>query len=355
MEQCLEGLWDTVCIPYLDDILVFSPTFEMHVDHVKQVLQRLRESGIELKPRKCELFKKGVKYLGYVVSGQGYQTGNSNVRVIEALKDFHPKTVGDVRHILGLAYPKYDMPFILHTDASNSGLRAVLYQRQEGKMRAISYASRTLTPSERNCNFHSGKLEFLALKWAVCDEFRDILHHAPEFTVYADNKPLTYIMSTAKLNATGHRWVSELSQFYIHIKRRPGEVNVDADFLSRMQVNIGEYIPKCTKEVQSDFFQATVNACSCSKNHEVVWVSALSGNTSNFDLQENEMLGPQSHQSFSSKDIREPQEKDEVITPVVKYKSSSYAPSSEEKHRLSHQSKVLLRDWISSILTMKVF
>ena len=408
-----------MCIPYLDDIIVFSPTFEMHVDHLKQVLQRLRESGIKLKPRKCELFKKEVKYLGYVVSGQGYHTDNSNVRIIEALKDFHPKTVGDVRHILGLmnyyrkfienfsqiakplfellqtktkangdqkrkgsrmsktnqssssekiewtvshqdalnkllnclaippvlAYPKYDMPFILHTDASNSGLSAVLYQRQEGKMRVISYASRTLTPSERNYNYHPGKLEFLALKWAVCDEFRDILYHASEFTVYTDNNPLTYIMSTAKLNATGHRWVSELSEFNFHIKYRPGKVNVDADFLSRMPVNIEEYIPKCTKEVQSDLFQATVNAFSCSKNREVVWVSALSGNTSNFDLQENELLSPQSHQSFSSKDIREAQENDKVIAPVVKYKSSNHAPSAEEKRRLSHLSKVLLSDW----------
>ena len=333
------------------------------------------------------------------MSGQGYQTDKSNVGVIEALKDFHPKTVGDVRHILGLmnyyrkfienfsqiakplfellqtktktngdqkckgsrmsktnqsssskkiewtashqdalgklldclatppvlAYPKYDLPFVLHTDASNSGLGAVLYQRQERKMCVISYASRTLTPSERNYNY---------LKWAVCDEFRDILYHAPEFTVYTDNNPLTYIMSTAKLNATGHRWVSELSEFNFHIKYRPGKVNVDADFLSRMPVNIEEYIPKCTKEVQSELFQATANACSCSKNREVVWVSALSCNTSNFDLQENELLSPQSHKSFGSKDIREAQEKEKVITPVVKYKSLNHAPSSEEKRGL---------------------
>ena len=92
-------------------------------------------------------------------------------------------------------------------------------------------------------------------------------------------------------------------------------------------------------------FQATANACSCSKNREVVWVSALSGNTSNFDLQENELLSPQSHKSFTSKDIREAQEKDKVITPVVKYKSLNHAPSSEEKRRLLHPSKVLLRDW----------
>ena len=72
-------------------------------------------------------------------------------------------------------------------------------------MRVISYASRTLNPSERNYHYHSGKLELLALKWAVCEEFRDILHYAPEFTVYTDDNPLTYIMTTAKLNAATHR------------------------------------------------------------------------------------------------------------------------------------------------------
>ena len=76
--------------------------------------------------------------------------------------------------------------------ASNGGLGAVLYQRQSGKMRVIGYGSRTLTTAEKNYHLHSGKLEFLALKWAVCEQFRDYLYYAPSFTVYTDNNPLTY-------------------------------------------------------------------------------------------------------------------------------------------------------------------
>ncbi len=76
-------------------------------------------------------------------------------------------------HILSnlpvLGYPDFDLPFVLHTDAS--GLGAVLYQRQGGKLRVIAYGSRTLTPAERNYNLHSGKLEFLALKWAISEKF----------------------------------------------------------------------------------------------------------------------------------------------------------------------------------------
>ena len=90
-----------------------------------------------------------------------------------------------------LAYPDFNLPFELHVDASNAGLGAVLYQKQEEQLRVISYASRTLTAAERNYNYHSGKLEFLALKWANCDQFRDLLLHAPKFTVYTDNNLLT--------------------------------------------------------------------------------------------------------------------------------------------------------------------
>ena len=108
-------------------------------------------------------------------------------------------------------------------DASNAGLGAVLYQKQGEQLRVISYASRTLTASERNYNYHSGKLEFLALKWAICDQFRDLLLDAPKFTVYTDNNPLTYVMTTAKPNATGQRWVSELADFNFDIKYRPGK------------------------------------------------------------------------------------------------------------------------------------
>ena len=118
---------------------------------------------------------------------------------------------------------------VLHTDASESGLGAVLYQEQNKVLRVIGYGSRTLTPAEKNYHLHSGKLEFLALKWAICEQFRDYLYYSPSFVVYTDNNPLTYVLSSAKLNATGLRWIGELADFNFTIRYRPGKTNVDAD------------------------------------------------------------------------------------------------------------------------------
>ena len=99
--------------------------------------------------------------------------------------------------------PRFWEPFVLHTDASKDGLGAVLYQYQNDVLRVTAYGSRTLTPAERNYHLHSGKLEFLALKWEVRDQFRDYLYYALSFQVHTDNNPLTYVLFTAKLITTG--------------------------------------------------------------------------------------------------------------------------------------------------------
>ena len=74
-----------------------------------------------------------------------------------------------------MAYPDFQKPFVLHTYASKDGLGAVLYQYQDDILCVVAYGSRSLTPGEKNYHLLSGKLEFLALKWVVCGQFRDPL------------------------------------------------------------------------------------------------------------------------------------------------------------------------------------
>ena len=84
--------------------------------------------------------------------------------------------------------------------------------------RVIAYASRSLSPSERNYPAH--ELEFLSLKWAITDKFHEYLYGA-EFQVFTDNNPLTYILTTAKLDVTGHMWVAALSNYTFSISYKP--------------------------------------------------------------------------------------------------------------------------------------
>ena len=138
-------------------------------------------------------------------------------------------------------------------------------------MRVIAYGSRTLTPAERNYHLHSGKLEFLALKWAICDHFRDYLYYAPTFTIFTDNNPLTYVLSSAKLNATGLRWVGELADFHFNIKYCPGSVHRDADTLSRIPIDA--YIKECTEETTPAIIQAIVTSVQAQHNGSNNWIS----------------------------------------------------------------------------------
>lgn len=135
----------------------------------------------------------------------------------------------------GFADPQ--LPYILHTDASTVGLGAALYQLQDDQLRAIAFASSGLSKSEMKYPAH--KLEFLALKWAVTDKFSDYLYGS-DFTVVTDSNPLTYILTSVKLNATSYRWLSSLSTYSFKLQYRAGKQNLDADALSRRSHEVPE-------------------------------------------------------------------------------------------------------------------
>ena len=136
-----------------------------------------------------------------------------------------------------LAFPDFGKPFLLETDASGKGLGCVLSQKQsDGQYYPIAYASRIMTETEQR--YHSNKQEFLALKWAVTQQFHKYLSpygkNRNEFVVRTDNNPLTYIFSSANLDAAGQRWVAQLASYNFALEYQKGKDNTVADFLSRL-------------------------------------------------------------------------------------------------------------------------
>ncbi|KAK7925039.1 hypothetical protein WMY93_007349 [Mugilogobius chulae] len=292
MQRCLGEQLAESAMVYLDDVIVYSASFTDHLHHLETIFQSLYHYGLKLQPEKCQFLKRQVKFLGHVVCSQGISPDPDKVAAVSDWKP--PTTVRQVRSFLGfvgyyrrfikdfskiakplnglligtgrsrgrrsppiewteqceaafqrlkhellqapiLAYANYNLPFVLYTDASNSGLGAVLAQEQDGVERVIAYASRSLHPAERNdANYSSFKLELLAMKWAVVEKFKDYLW-GMKFSVVTDNNPLVHLQ-TAKLGAVEQRWVAQLANFDYTIRYRPGRENTNADVLSRLPV-----------------------------------------------------------------------------------------------------------------------
>ena len=400
-----------ICEPYLDDVLCYSRTFEEHVEHVRKVLKRLQSRGVKLRAEKCCFGKQEVRYLGRLVSAEGYRADPAETEAIERFRD-PPKTVGELRSLLGfmgyyrcyikdfsrhvkplydllkedknssekaqdgkksgkkngkkkcnskelipwedthqkvldemitllqspevIAYPNFELPFYITCDASNSGLGAVLYQKQGGIDKVIGYASRTLSEAEQNYHLHSGKLEFLALKWAITERFSDYLRYGPPFEVYTDNNPLTYVLTTAKLNAVGMRWVNELAEFQFTIHYRRGKENVDADYLSRRSLPIQEFKDSCTETIQQPTLNAVLSAtkvqlfpvvCNAVTVDQLKWGS------------DSEVM------KVSREELQQKQQLDEVTGPVYSAVLAGCRPKKAEWTKLSRDSKLLMRNF----------
>lgn len=146
-----------------------------------------------------------------------------------------------------LAHPDFSSPFILATDASSEGLGAVLSQLSPGESRArpIAFASKSLSRAQARYPAH--RLEFLALKWAVCDKFSHWLK-GHQFTAWTDNNPLTHILTKPRLDACEQRWVAKLAAFEFDIKYVPGPKNTIADALSRQPFADGHVSHRIVRE-----------------------------------------------------------------------------------------------------------
>ena len=132
----------------------------------------------------------------------------------------------------------------------------------DGEIRVIAYASRSLRPSERSMrDYSSAKIELMALKWSVCEKFKDYLLGS-KFTVFTDNNPLVYV-KTSKLGAAQIRWLSELALYDFNIVYRTGRSNLVADALSRRPESEGEVHDQTSSDNEDEEWQAISYATVC--------------------------------------------------------------------------------------------
>ncbi|KAI2665369.1 Transposon Tf2-9 polyprotein [Labeo rohita] len=270
-------------IVYIDDILVYSNTYDEHITHVRAVLQRLISHQLYAKEEKCEFHLDKISFLGYVISPEGVSMDEQKVNAV--LNWPRPKTLKELQRFLGfsnfyrrfirhfstvaapltamvkkgtsrltwsepalqafndlrhrftsapvLHHPDPDKPFVVEVDASSTGVGAVLSQRQGEslKMFPCAYFSHKLTSPERN--YDVGNRELLAIKLAL-EEWRHWLEGAKHpFTVLTDHKNLEYLRSAKLLNHRQARWALFFSRFDFTVTYRPGSQNTKADALSR--------------------------------------------------------------------------------------------------------------------------
>ena len=229
-----------------------------------------------------------------------------------------------------LAYPDMEKPFFVHTDASGQGLGAILYQKQEDKTRVIAYGSRSLKPSEKN--YHSTKLELLALKWAITDKFRDYLSYADHFDIYSDNNPLLFIMNLKKPNSCLQRWTSELAEFNFAVHYRPGKVNRDADCLSRLPLDIDKYVGLCKEEGSIDTFQVMLASMQVTKLEGEVTIKPNLNECSNVNTLNVEVQ--------RKLEMKENQEEDTDISAIINLLKIGEV----KKDQLTESGKLLLKE-----------
>ena len=265
---------------YLDDIIIYSRTFEQHIDHIQLVFEALRTATLKIKLKKGFFCFPNIAFLGHIVGRNGISPDPTKV---EKIKNFpEPTNLKELREALGLfsyyrkfvkdfsriakpllillkkdtsfewtnkqqnafdylkkrlmeapilQYPDFSKPFLIYTDASGTGLGAVLSQlNDEGKECVIAYASRSLNKAE--CNYGITDQECLAVVWAV-KHFEQYLGLLP-FKVVTDHSALKFLQTADMPSGKRARWIMYLQQFKFEIVHRPGKENKNADALSRI-------------------------------------------------------------------------------------------------------------------------
>ena len=279
IEIALSNLGKITALCYLDDLAIMSTDWSHHLRDLDIVFGRLIECGLKLRASKCNLACKSVKWLGHVISELGISPCEDKIKEVKNWPI--PKNISDIRSFLGsvgyyrrfiknfsaiaapmnellkkekrffwspecqksfeelktkmitypiLQFPNFDKKFVLFTDASNYAIGAYLTQEDEGILKPIAFASRSLTQAERRQS--TIEREILALIYG-CDHFRQYLY-SNNFIARTDHKPLVWLYEHPNPNSRLIRWALRLQEYIpFKLEYLRGKENVIADALSR--------------------------------------------------------------------------------------------------------------------------
>jgi hypothetical protein len=286
MNYVFEKQLDKFVIVFLDDILVFSGDLKQHEQHMRDVLEILRQERLFANKKKCDLVRDEVGFLGHIIGAHGLKQEPSKTEAIQRWP--RPTTRSEVRQFLGLAgyyrkfvdgfsaiaapltrltgetvhfewnkveeqsfqllkqrlmtapvlvLPEATKPFVIHTDASNHALGAVLQQDQGKGLQPIGFMSKTLSGSQLSYPVH--ELEMLAIVEA-CEHWRHLIR-GQTVTARSDHHSLQHFFTQRSLSKRQVRWMESLTDFDLTIEYVKGKNNVVADALSRKnKVDRGE-------------------------------------------------------------------------------------------------------------------
>ena len=297
METALKDLKGKKCFVYLDDIIIYSSSWQQHFSDLQAVLDKLREAGLTVNMAKSKFCRTSLKFLGHIVSSAGVHVDPEKT---EAVHNYPvPTTLKALQRFLGmagwyhrfvpnfsrlaeplnalkrkgakfrwsaecqdafeklkdhlirppvLAHPNFNLPFVVYTDASEVGLGAVLVQQADaGTEEVLAFASRSLSAAERN--YSATELECLAVVWAL-ERWRIYLE-GRLFKVVTDHNSLLWVFKTTKPSTRLIRWALRLQEFTFTVEYRKGRYNTVPDALSRAPVGFMDTTSPCVATVLS--------------------------------------------------------------------------------------------------------